>query len=99
VDGGELGADGGDESVAHGLNFFHDGAGEGERWQRAAAGRLLYAADDDADEPGELFAFLAEDFGSYWIALVGVVEDDFGEAGEVGRGAGVGVLDEEVDGG
>ena len=59
-------------------------------------GAALEAADDYADEPGEIFAFLAEDFGGYGVALIGAAEDDFGEAGEVGGGAGVGVLDEEI---
>ena len=30
VEGGELGAHRGDEGIADGLNFFHDGAGEGQ---------------------------------------------------------------------
>ena len=53
--------------------------------------------EDDADEPGEIFALAAEDFGGNDVARVGAAENDFGEAGEVGGGAGVGVLDEEIE--
>ena len=98
VESGELGAHGGDEGVADGLNFFHDGAGEGEGWERGVGGgRGLNAVEDDAHEPGEILALATEDFGGNDVTLVGAAENDFGEAGEVGCGASVGVLDEVIE--
>ena len=51
------------------------------------------------DEVGQLFAFVAEDGLGYGVSVLCGGEDEGGQAGDVGGGGGVGVLDEAVDGG
>lgn len=98
--GGEAGAQGAEEGVAEGGDVLHDAAGEGEGWDPCRVRReALEAEDDDVDEVGEFFGFVAEDGLGYGVSVLGGGEDEGSEARDVGGGGGVGVLDEVVDGG
>ena len=44
--------------------------------ERRRPGCGVDAVEDDADEPGEIFAFAAEDFGGYGVAFVGAAENE-----------------------